>query len=105
MPLSRLTKLSAMRSAVSTPRAGPSTIAIARARRDLGAVGADRLEADRRVDQAESEGGEIEPGDDALLPRSHDAPDDAVGRRNGVGRDVAGAAEVFEQRLRGRAAR
>ena len=35
---------------------------------DLGAVGEARLEADRRVDEAEGVGGEIESGDDALLP-------------------------------------
>ena len=99
IPLSRLTKLSATRSAVSTPRAGPSIDRDARAGATSRAVGERTLEADRRVDEAEGERGEIEAGDDALLPRSHDAPDGAVGRRDGVGRDVAGAAEVFQQRL------
>ena len=45
-----------------------------RARRDARAVGRDRFEADRGVDQAEGERRQIEPGDDALLARRHDGP-------------------------------
>ena len=66
---------------------------------DLGAVGEARLEADRRVDEAVGAGGEIESGLDALLLGGHDAPHYIIGRRNGVGRDVAGAAEVLQKRL------
>ncbi len=71
-PLIRLTKLSATRSAVSMPRAGPSTIATPRAGLNRGAVIDEGLEADRGVDQAEGERGEVEAGDDAVLPGGHD---------------------------------
>ena len=58
------------------------------------------VDPDRRVDQAKRERGWIEAGDDAVLARRHHGPGDATGRHDGVGGDVAGATEVFEQRRR-----
>ena len=71
----------------------------ASARRNRRAVLGESLEADRRVDQAESERGEIEAGDDALLSGGHHGLRLEVARHDGIGREVSGAAEVLEQRL------
>ena len=74
MPLSRLTKLSATRSADSMPRAGPSIVATIVAGRDARAVGHDPTVTPiagsmRRKASAAS----VEAGDDAGLARRHDA--------------------------------
>ena len=69
------------------------------AARDARAVGDDRGEADRRVHEAKGERGCVEAGDDACLSRRHHGLGDAIGGRDGVGGDVAGAAEVLDERL------
>ena len=71
----------------------------ASARLNRRAVLGESLEADRRVDQAEGERGEIEAGDDALLSGGHHGLRLEVARHDGIGREVSGAAEVLEQRL------
>ena len=77
----------------------------ASARLNRRAVLGESLEADRRVDQAEGERGEIEAGDDALLSGGHHGLRLEVARHDGVGREVSGAAEVLERAPRGRSAR
>ena len=69
MPESRPMRLSASRSPVSTPRAGPSTLGD-RLGLDLGSLVNQRLEADAEL--GEHRGRDLEAADDSRLLREHD---------------------------------
>ncbi len=68
------------------------------ARRDRAAVAALDVEPDRGLDQAEGEARQVEPGDDAGLARAHSHPRALAGGHDRVRGEVAGAAEVLQQR-------
>ena len=72
-PLSRQRKLSATRSAVRMPRAGPRSRATVSPGATRAPSGRSIVEDDRGIDQAERQRRQIEPGDDAGLARD-DAP-------------------------------
>ena len=91
-------KLSATRSAVSMPRAGPSSVAIALAGRDRGAVAARPRSATagssrRKASRAQRRGRRRRrPGAATMTPSQR-----ASAGHDGVGGDVAGAAEILGQ--------
>ena len=97
-PLRWQRKFSAMRSAVSMPRAGPAIVAMRSPGTTVAPSGRCDLDRDRGIDQAEGEQGEVEAGHDARLARDQRGRGLRVGRHDGVGREVAGAAEILQQR-------
>ena len=98
-PDSRHTRLSAVRSAASTGRARPRITRDLLAAFDAGCRPAhSTLDLERRVEQLERHQRRFEPGEHAGLARGDDRLDPRVVGHDRVGGDVAGAAEVFEQR-------
>ena len=97
IPLRWQRKFNAVRSAVSSPRAGPSRVPMTSpADNELPSV-IFHAEANGRVDQLEGEAGEVGAGQYAKLARA----DSHAGLRpdgdDGVGGQVASAAEIFQQ--------
>ena len=97
-PLRWPRKFSATRSAVSMPRAGPAIDGDAVARLDAAAVRPLDPDLDRRIDQAEGKRGRIEAGDDAGLARHQRRLGPQRGGHDRVGGEIAGTAEILQQR-------
>ena len=97
-PLRCPRKLSATRSAVSMPRAGPAMTAMPIARFQPRAVGPLDADLDRGIDQAEGECRHVETGHDAGLARHQGGLGPRRRRHDRIGGEVAGAAEILQQR-------
>ena len=97
MPLKRPRKLSAVRSAVSSARVLPITVAIVPPLRPCRRPGR-RARSDVWIERLEGGFGEIEPRDHAGLARHDPGFAFRPGRDDGVGGDVAGAAEILFER-------
>ena len=97
-PDSRQIRLSAVRSAGQHGRALARDPGNRLAALDPGAVGADPLDAQIRVEQLEGQQPGFEPGDHAGLARRDHRLDLRLGRHDRVAGDVAGAAKILEQR-------
>ena len=98
-PDRRQRRFSAVRSAARTARAGPRCAATVSPRCDAGAVrraARSMRRAGSSSSKASSAG--VEPGEHAGLARRDHRLDARVGGHDRVGGDVAGAAEIFQQR-------
>ena len=97
-PEMRQRRLSAVRSAASTGRARPLMRATGSPRATRPPSAHSRSICERRVEQLEGEERRVEPGEHARLARRDHRLDRRVGRHDRVGRDVAGPAQILEQR-------
>ena len=98
MPLKCPRKLSAVRSAVKIPRAGPVMVAID----SPGATAAPSFAAisqrNVRIDQTKRQPCQIEPGDDAGFRAHQRRPRRELSRDDCIRGEIARAAEIFEKR-------
>ena len=67
-------------------------------RRDAGAVGAPALDTQSGINELEGEERGVEPSDNPGLARRDHRLDLGVYRHDRIGRDVAGAPQIFQQR-------
>ena len=96
-PLRWQRKFSAVRSAVNSPRAGPSMVAMTSPGATTLPSGRSALSLMAGIDELKGTARDVEPGHDAGLARAQHQRGLLVGRHDRIRRDVAGAAEVFEQ--------
>ena len=96
-PLRWQRKLSAVRSLVSRPRAGPLMVAIVCRAPPRCRPTAD-LDLDRGRNHLEGATCDVEAGDDTRLAGAQRERGALIGGNDRVRGDVAGAAEIFEQR-------
>ena len=94
----RQRKSSAVRSAARTGRAGPRIWATVSPRGEAGAVGALALDMQSGINDLEGEEGRVEPSDNPGPARRDHRLDPGMYRHDCIGRDVAGAPQIFQQR-------